>query len=57
MEGCVLGKQVADVRVDAEEIADGIPGARLVKVPECGHFSTLERPDTVTKELIAFLRD
>ena len=41
----------------AEEIAQGIPGARLVKVPECGHFSTIERPETVTKELIAFLRD
>jgi pimeloyl-ACP methyl ester carboxylesterase len=39
----------------AEEIAGGIPGARLIKVPECGHFSTLERPETVTKELVAFL--
>jgi pimeloyl-ACP methyl ester carboxylesterase len=41
----------------AEEIAGGIPGARLVKVPECGHFSTIERPETVTKELVAFLQD
>ncbi len=41
----------------AEEIAAGIPGARLVKVPECGHFSTIERPDRVTKELLAFLQD
>jgi pimeloyl-ACP methyl ester carboxylesterase len=41
----------------AEEIAGGIPGARLVKVPECGHFSTIERPEIVTTELIAFLRD
>jgi pimeloyl-ACP methyl ester carboxylesterase len=40
----------------AEEIAGGIPGARLVKVPDCGHFSTIERPETVTEELIAFLR-
>ena len=39
----------------AEEIAGGIPGARLVKVPECGHFSTIERPETVTKELLGFL--
>jgi pimeloyl-ACP methyl ester carboxylesterase len=39
----------------AEEIAGGIPGSRLVKVPECGHFSTLERPEIVTKELITFL--
>jgi len=40
----------------AEEIAGGIPGARLIKIPECGHFSTIERPERVTKELIAFLR-
>jgi pimeloyl-ACP methyl ester carboxylesterase len=39
----------------AEEIAGGIPGARLIKVPECGHFSTIERPEIVTRELIAFL--
>jgi pimeloyl-ACP methyl ester carboxylesterase len=39
----------------AEEIAAGIPDARLVKVPECGHFSTIERPEIVTKELLAFL--
>jgi len=35
--------------------AGGIPGARLIKVPECGHFSTIERPEIVTRELIAFL--
>jgi pimeloyl-ACP methyl ester carboxylesterase len=40
----------------AEEIAAGIPGARLVKVPACGHFSTIERPEAVTKELVAWLR-
>jgi pimeloyl-ACP methyl ester carboxylesterase len=39
----------------AEEIAGGIPGARLIKVPECGHFSTIERPEIVTRELVAFL--
>jgi pimeloyl-ACP methyl ester carboxylesterase len=38
----------------AEEIAGGIPGARLIKVPECGHFSTIERPDTVTREIVSF---
>ena len=39
----------------SEEIAAGIPGARLVKVPECGHLSTVERPAAVNKELVAFL--
>ena len=33
----------------SEEMAAGIPGARLVKIPDCGHLSTMERPDAVTK--------
>jgi pimeloyl-ACP methyl ester carboxylesterase len=41
----------------AQEIADGIAGARLVTVPECGHSSTLERPESVTAALMDFLRD
>jgi pimeloyl-ACP methyl ester carboxylesterase len=41
----------------AEEIAGGIPGARLLKVPECGHFSTLERPGIVTQALVDFLSE
>ncbi len=40
----------------AAEIADGIPGARLVVVPDCGHLSTLERPQAVTEALHAWLR-
>jgi len=39
----------------AEEMAAAIPGARLVKVPDCGHLSTLERPEAVTAELMAWL--
>ena len=39
----------------ASEIADGIPGARLVVVPQCGHLSTLERPQAVTDALRAWL--
>jgi pimeloyl-ACP methyl ester carboxylesterase len=39
----------------AAEIANGIAGARLVTVPECGHLSTLERPDHVTRALIDWL--
>lgn len=34
------------------EMAANIPGARLVKVPACGHLSTLERPDDVTRALV-----
>lgn len=39
----------------AHEIANGIPGARLEVVAECGHISTLERPDVVTRLLVEFL--
>jgi pimeloyl-ACP methyl ester carboxylesterase len=35
------------------EIANGIPGARLSVIEDCGHLSTMERPQAVT----AMLRD
>jgi pimeloyl-ACP methyl ester carboxylesterase len=34
------------------EMAEQIPGARLVIVPECGHMCTLERPEAVTRALL-----
>jgi pimeloyl-ACP methyl ester carboxylesterase len=36
----------------AEEIAAGIKEARLVVVANCGHLSTLERPEAVTAALV-----
>jgi pimeloyl-ACP methyl ester carboxylesterase len=39
----------------AEEIAAAIPGARLEVVPDCGHLSTLERPEAVNAALEAWL--
>lgn len=39
----------------AREIAAGIAGARLVIVPGCGHLSTLERPQAVTKALVEWM--
>ena len=39
----------------SDEMAAGIPGARLVKIPDCGHLSTMERPEAVTKELVAWM--
>jgi pimeloyl-ACP methyl ester carboxylesterase len=39
----------------SEEIAQGIPGARLAVVPDCGHLSTLERPEFVTGKLVEWL--
>jgi pimeloyl-ACP methyl ester carboxylesterase len=43
--------------VIAAGIADGIRGARLVTVPDCGHASTLERPEHVTEALLELWRD
>lgn len=40
----------------ASEIANGIPGARLVVVPDCGHLSTLEQPQQTSKALIEWLQ-
>jgi pimeloyl-ACP methyl ester carboxylesterase len=40
----------------AAEMADGIAGARLVSVPQCGHLSTLEQPDAVTQALSSWLQ-
>jgi len=35
----------------SQELADGISGSRLVIVPDCGHWSTLEDPATVNSAL------
>ena len=39
----------------SQRIADGIRGARLEEIPDCGHSSTLEQPDKVTGLLRDFL--
>lgn len=39
----------------AREIAGGIAGSRLVTVADCGHLSTIERPQAVTKALVEWL--
>jgi pimeloyl-ACP methyl ester carboxylesterase len=39
----------------AKEIAGGIAGARLVIVPDCGHLSTVERPEAVNAALAEWL--
>lgn len=40
----------------AREIAAGVPGARMVIVPDCGHLSTIEKPDAVNGALAEWLR-
>jgi pimeloyl-ACP methyl ester carboxylesterase len=39
----------------SQEIAAGIPGAKLEIVPECGHISTLEQPEAVNRALRTWL--
>jgi pimeloyl-ACP methyl ester carboxylesterase len=39
------------------EIAADIPNARLIVVPECGHLSPLERPETVNAALRGWLSE
>ena len=40
----------------AQEIAAGIADSRLVVVPDCGHLSTIERPQAVTKALVEWMQ-
>jgi pimeloyl-ACP methyl ester carboxylesterase len=37
------------------EMAAAIPDATLVLVPRCGHLAPLERPESVTRQLLAWL--
>ena len=39
----------------AKVIADGIDGARLVVVPDCGHLATLEQPRAATQAFAEWL--
>jgi pimeloyl-ACP methyl ester carboxylesterase len=39
----------------SQEIAAGIPGARLVTIPDSGHLSTVERPQAVNRALVEWL--
>jgi pimeloyl-ACP methyl ester carboxylesterase len=37
------------------EMAQAIPNATLVLLPRCGHLAPLERPEAVTRQLLAWL--
>jgi pimeloyl-ACP methyl ester carboxylesterase len=39
----------------SQEIADGIAGARLAVIPDCGHLSAMERPEAVNAALVQWL--
>jgi pimeloyl-ACP methyl ester carboxylesterase len=38
------------------EIAEGIPGAKLVTIPDCGHLSPVEQPQATADALVEWLR-
>jgi pimeloyl-ACP methyl ester carboxylesterase len=40
----------------SQEIAAGVGGSRLVVVPDCGHLSTMERPEAVNRALIGWIK-
>jgi pimeloyl-ACP methyl ester carboxylesterase len=44
-----------DFRACAAALADGIPGARLVVLPNAGHMATMEQPAAVNEAVLAFL--
>jgi len=52
----IVGEQdvVTPLKV-AREMADGISGARLEIIPECGHLAPLERPATVNRLMREFV--
>jgi pimeloyl-ACP methyl ester carboxylesterase len=38
-----------------QELAHGIPGARLTVIDDCGHMSTIEQPDEVLQALVDWI--
>jgi pimeloyl-ACP methyl ester carboxylesterase len=39
----------------SREVADAVPGARYVEIPDAGHYGYLERPEEVNRVLLDFL--
>jgi 3-oxoadipate enol-lactonase len=40
----------------AHELANGIPGAKFLEIPDCGHCPQLEKPDVFVNAVESFLR-
>lgn len=54
----VAGEEdVATPPVKSEALARGIRGARLVRIPQAGHSSTIEQPERVAEAIATFLRE
>ncbi len=53
----VAGREDAIMPLDVlRELADGIPGARLAIVEDCGHTAPLEQPEEITRLLREWLK-
>ena len=37
-------------------LAEKIAGAEFVDIPDCGHFSAVEHPDTVARALLSLVK-
>jgi 3-oxoadipate enol-lactonase len=48
-------EDTATVPAKAEAIAQGIRGAKLVRIPKAGHLSPIDNPSFVTEQLSSFL--
>ncbi len=42
---------------DSDILAENLPHARKLVLPDCGHVAPLEQPQAFNEALIAFLRD
>ncbi len=48
---------IPDFRLTADLLAENLPNARKLVLPDCGHVPPLEQPQAFNKALIAFLRE
>ncbi|MCY3756332.1 MAG: hypothetical protein OXG96_01290, partial [Acidobacteria bacterium] len=39
----------------SRRLAELIPGSRLALIEDCGHFPMLEKPESLSRALLAFL--
>ncbi len=54
----VVGElDIPDFRLTADVLAENLPNARQLLLPNCGHVPPLEQPDAFNDALVAFLRD
>jgi 3-oxoadipate enol-lactonase len=52
----IVGSQDAiSTAAEMRSIADGIPGAEFVEIPDCGHMSPMEKPDEVNAAIARFI--